>query len=250
MQIAATTRSLWDMSFSAACGQLQDLGFDKVEICVNEAADQLKMSDVVKNVEGTVATFRDSCRLNAVAIMVEEDPADETLDNFIAMVEMAKQLRVAQITILASPLGTPFNSEIDRLRERNKLCIAEGIRLSILTRTGLLTEDPHTAVELCQSVKGLGITLDPSYYICSSRGKVSFDVVYPNVTHLHLRDTSFTELQVPGGLGEVDYNRIIASLRQENFNRTLSVDLLAKTLSGEDRLLEMRKLRLLLESLL
>lgn len=250
MHIAATTRSLWEMSFPEACGQLQDLGFDKVEICINEAADQLKMSEVVGNVEATVATFRDSCRLSAVAIMVEEDPADENIDSFKAIVELAKQLRVAQITILASPLGTPFNSEIDRLRERNQLCIAEGIRLSILTKTGLLTEDPHTAVELCQSVKGLGIALDPSYYICSSRGKVSFDVVYPNVTHLHLRDTSFTELQVPGGLGEVDYNRIIASLRQENFDRTLSVDLLPKTMTGEERLLEMRKLRLLMESLL
>ena len=79
---------------------------------------------------------------------------------------------------------------------------------------------------------------------------MSFDVVYPNVSHLHLRDTSFTELQVPGGLGEVDYNRIVASLRNENFSRSLSVDLLANTMSGEERLLEMRKIRLLLESLL
>lgn len=250
MQIAATTRSLWDTSFSAACGQLQDLGFDKVEICINEASDQLKLSEIVSNVDAVVANFRDSSRLSPVAILLEEDPADESLEKFEAVVEFAKQLRVAQITILASPLGTPFNSEIDRLRERNQQCVAEAISLSILTRTGLLTEDPHTAVELCQSVKGLGVTLDPSHYICSNRGKVSFDVVYPNVSHLHLRDTSFTELQVPGGLGEVDYNRIVASLRNENFSRSLSVDLLANTMSGEERLLEMRKIRLLLESLL
>ena len=149
MQIAATTRSLWDMSFSAACGQLQDLGFDKVEICINEASDQLKLSEIVSNVDAVVADFRDSSRLSPVAILLEEDPADESLEKFEAVVEFAKQLRVAQITILASPLGTPFNSEIDRLRERNQQCVAEAISLSILTRTGLLTEDPHTAVELC-----------------------------------------------------------------------------------------------------
>lgn len=250
MQIAATTRSLWEMSLGDACGQLQDLGFDKVEICINEASDQLKLSELIGNVDAVVAKFRDSSRLSPVAIMLEEDPAVEDIESFKAVVEFAKQLRVAQITILASPLGTPFNSEIDRLRERNQLCIAEAISLSILTKTGLLTEDPHTAIELCQSVKGLGVTLDPTYYVCSNRGKVSFDIVYPNVSHLHLRDTSFTDLQVPAGLGEMDYNRIVASLRQENFSRSLSVDLLPKTMSGEERLLEMRKIRLLLESLL
>ena len=154
------------------------------------------------------------------------------------------------MTILASPKGTPFNTEIDRLRERNTICQHEGIRLSILTKSGTLTDDPHTAVELCQSVKGLGITLDPSYYVCRPGGVVDYDVVYPHVLHLHLRDTSLTELQVLGGLGEVDYNRIVAMLRQFGYQRSLSVDLLPRTLEGEERLREMRKLRLLLTSLL
>ena len=130
------------------------------------------------------------------------------------------------------------------------MCIEEGIRLSILTRTGLLTEDPHTAIELCQSVKGLGVTLDPSYYTCTPRGEVNFDVVFPYVNHVQLRDTSPTQIQVPAGLGEVDYNRITSALRHEGYNRSLSVDLLPRTMEGEERLLEMRKLRLLLESLL
>ena len=67
------------------------------------------------------------------------------------------------------------------MRERCTLCHHEGVRLSILTKTGLLSEDPLTAVELCQSVKGLGITLDPSYFICRPGGPTDFDVVYPMV---------------------------------------------------------------------
>lgn len=238
------------MPFAAACAQLQDLGFDKAEIWINESSDQLKLSRVVASPETVAGEFRDASRLTPVAIFLEEPPESETLEDFEAIVAFAKQLKIAQITILASPMGTPFNSEIDRLRERNILCVAEGIRLSILTRSGLLTEDPHTAVELCQSVKGLGVTLDPSYYTCSPRGEVNHDFVFPVVSHLHLRDTSRTEMQVPAGLGEVDYNRIVSSLRNEKFNRTLSVDLLPNTMLGEERLLEMRKLRRLLETLL
>jgi len=247
VQVAASTRSLWDMPFSAACGQLQDLGFDKVEIWINDQFDHLKVNEIVDDVETAVFNFRESSRLSPVGIFLDEEVS---LDDFRKIVSFAKHLKVAQLTIEASQLGTPFNSEIDRLRERNHMCIEEGIGLSILTKTGLLTEDPHTAIELCQSVKGLGVTLDPSYFLCTPKGSIDFDVVYPYVSHVQLRDTSKTELQVPGGLGEIDYNRIIASLQLEDYGRTLSVDLLPRTMEGEERLLEMRKLRLLLESLL
>jgi len=247
VQVAASTRSLWDLPFAAACGQLQDLGFDKAEIWVNDDVKQLTVAEVTSNVDAVVAGFREASRLSPVAVFLDQEV---TIEDFQKIVEFASLLRVAQITIAASPLGTPFNSEIDRLRERNHLCIEEGIQLSILTKTGLLTEDPHTAIELCQSVKGLGVTLDPSYYTCTPKGMIDHDVVYPSVTHVQLRDTSLKEIQVPGGLGEIDYNRIIASLQKENYDRTLCVDLLPNTMEGEERLLEMRKLRLLLESLL
>ena len=247
MQVAASTRSLWDMPFAAACGQLQHLGFDKTELWINDEFGQLTIAELAGNLEAVVASFRESSRLSPVAIFLEQEV---TTTDFAHVVNFAKTLRIAQITIKASPLGTPFNSEIDRLRERNHQCIEEGILLSILTKTGLLSEDPHTAVELCQSVKGLGVTLDPTYFTCTPKGMIDFDVVYPSVSHVQLRDTSPTELQVPAGLGEVDYNRIIASLEKEEYDRTLSVDLLPRTMQGEERLLEMRKLRLLLESLL
>ena len=246
MHIAASTRSLWDLAFPAACLQIQDLGFDRVEIWLNEAFDQLKPSQVARTPDVYAAQVREASRVSPVAIFLE---SDVDMATFTALVEFAKLMKVAQITIEASPRGTPFNTEIDRLRERSALCHQEGVRLSILTKTGLLTEDPHTAVELCQSVRGLGITLDPSYYICRPGGPVDFDVVFSNVLHLHLRDTSPAELQVPGGLGEVDYNHIISRLRQFAFQRTISIDLLPRTMTGDERLLELRKLRLLLESL-
>ena len=246
MHIAASTRSLWDLAFPAACLQIQDLGFDKLEIWLNESFDQLKPSEVARNPEAVAGQVKEASRLTSAAIFLE---TDVDLPTFAGIVEFAKLLKIAQITIEASPKGTPFNTEIDRLRERVSLCHQEGVRLSILTKTGLLTEDPHTAVELCQSVKGLGITLDPSYFICRPGGSVDFEVVFPEVLHLHLRDTSPTELQVPGGLGEVDYNQIVSHLRQFGFQRTISIDLFPRTMLGEERLLELRKLRLLLESL-
>jgi sugar phosphate isomerase/epimerase len=247
VHLAASTRSLWDLAFPAACLQIQEMGFDKVEICLNESTDQLKPSRVAADPEGHILQMKDASRLSAAAVFLE---SETDLPVFEGIVRFARLLKVAQITIESSPRGTPFNTEVDRLRERNAICHKAGIRLSMLTRSGTLAEDPHTAVELCQAARGLGITLDPSYYICRTSGSVDFDVVFPHVLHLHLRDTSQSELQVPTGLGEVDYNRIIAMLRQNNFQRTLSVDLLPRTLEGDERLRELRKLRLLLTSML
>lgn len=247
MHLAASTRSLWDLAFPAACLQIQEMGFDKVEICLNESTDQLKPSRVAADPEGHILQMKDASRLSAAAVFLE---SETDLPVFEGIVRFARLLKVAQITIESSPRGTPFNTEVDRLRERNSICHKAGIRLSMLTRSGTLAEDPHTAVELCQAARGPGITLDPSYYICRPSGSVDFDVVFPHVLHLHLRDTSQSELQVPTGLGEVDYNRIITMLRQNNFQRTLSVDLLPRTLEGDERLRELRKLRLLLTSML
>ena len=251
MHITASTRSLWDFAFPAACLQIQELGFDKVEIWLNEEYDQLPPSRVAADPEGSAGLMREASRLTPNAIFLDSEVDIKT---FKGIVKFAKLQRIVQITINSSPKGTPFNTEIDRLRERKAICHHEAIRMSILTKTGTLTEDPHTAVELCQSVKGLGITLDPSYYICGHMSAVNFDVVFDHVQHLHLRDTSPTELQVLAGLGDVDYNHIVQMLRQTGdqgtgYQRSLSVDLLPRTMEGEERLREMRKLRLLLTSL-
>ena len=246
MQIAGSTRSLWEMPLGQACSQLQDLGFDKCELWLNDNYDQLTVADVVSSADNVIAELRDSSRVSPVAICIDQEVSTA---EFQKVVDFARALRIAQITIEASPLGTPFNTEIDRLQERHSICRQAGIRLSILTRRGLLTEDPLTATELCQSVKGLGITLDPTCYIFRP-DQVSWDMVFHHTLHCHLRDSSSKQAQVSCGLGDADFNRITATLESLNFDRSLSVDLLPQTLSGEERLLELRKLRLLLESML
>jgi hypothetical protein len=65
-----------------------------------------------------------------------------------------------------------------------------------------------------------------------------------------LRDTTPEEVQVPVGLGEVDYNRLITKLQREKHDPVLSVELLPEHTPHDTRQLEMRKLRMLLETLL
>ena len=247
MFVAASTRCFSDKSFAEACFLLDDLEFDKVELWFDETSNQLKPSEVAADPDRFYARFRDTTRLTPAAFSLEQDVP---LEMFRTLARLAKQFRITQITIPSSQLGTPFNAEIDRLRDYLLIGNAEGICISIKTKTGHLTEDPRTAVELCQAVPGLGLTLDPSYFVCGPNRDTGYDQVYPYVYHTHVRDTTFDQLQVPMGLGQIEYSRVVSQLRRVKYNRALSVEIYPELIDEASRLGEMRKIRLLLESLL
>ena len=248
MFVAASSRCFVDKGFTEASHLISDLEFDKVELWLDDHSQHLRPSEMAKNIEGFFGQFREVTRLTPVAFCLEHDVEATVLHD---LCKLAKLMRVAQITVPSSTLGTPFNEEIDRLRSFVRIANQETIRLSIKTKSGTLTEDPRTAVELCQSVRGLGLTLDPSYYLCGPHSTRGIDSLMPYVYHVHLRDTTSSRLQVQVGLGELDYTRLISQLRKENFDRTLSVEVYPEQYDPDiNRLLEMRKLRMLLETLL
>lgn len=248
MFVAASTQCFHEMSLNEACDRIVELGFDKVELWFDREGNHLNAKEVANDPDRFAAQYREITRLSPIALAIES--VTETPETLAGLARAAKLLRVAHITVSASPIGTPFNTEIDRLKDYMRAVTPDGIRLSIKTRAGDLTEDPHTAVELCRAVKGLGLTLDPSYYICGPNGGRDWDVVFPYVYHCHLRDTTPEEVQVPVGLGEVDYSKIVTRMEREKADPALSIELLAGKTDSETRPLEMRKLRRLLESLL
>src|SRR5208283_2679951 len=110
---------------------------------------------------------------------------------------------------------------------------------------------PTMAVELCNRVPGLGLTLDPSHYIAGPNQGKNFDIVYPFVRHVRLRDTGRTmdQFQVRVGQGEIEYGRIVAHLTRFNYDRGLSVDIRDVPDNPVAMSPEVRKLKYLLESL-
>ena len=247
MFVAVASHCFSEKPFFEVCSLLTDLEFDKVEIWLSSQGDHLHPSEVAQDPERFVTRYRESTRLAPVSLSLAEDADPKTLS---ALAKAAKLLRITQITVPAAPLGTPFNTEIDRLKESLRAVSPDGVRLSITTRAGEVTEDLQTAVELCQSVRGLGLTFDPSYCIFGSKRGQSYDAVLPYVYNVHLRDTSPEQLQIPVGLGVMDYSRLIQQLAKANYRGALTVEILPEHTPEEERPLEMRKLRMLLDTLL
>lgn len=229
--------------------QLVELEYTAVEIMVHETGGHLKPSDVLADTDRTVTLCRQIHRLTPVALSVEiEAPEPEYYHQFAACCRLAKAIKVVTITVASAELGTPFNAEIERLQTLVALAAREGIRVGLLTEVGRMTETPETAVVMCNSVKGLGITLDPSHYHYGRHAGANYDPLMKHVFHVRLRDTTKDQLQVRVGQGEVEYGRLVNQLNKVHYDRALCVDV--QPLADVDQLTEMRKMRLLLESLL
>ncbi len=248
MFVTATTRCFSELSLDAALRQLADLEYGHVEIMIHESGGHMRPSEVLADPERMAQVCRQTHRLAPVAFDVDiEAPGEEYYAQFTAICRLCKAVKVVTVTVRSAELGTPFNAEVERLRKMVSIATVEGVRVGLLTETGRMTQDPDTAVVLCDSVKGLGITLDPSHYIFGPHGGGSFERVMKYVYHVRLRDTSKDQLQVRVGQGEVEYGRLINQLNKVHYDRALCADLVA--MPGVDQLAEMRKMRLLLESL-
>lgn len=252
MFVAASTNCFPYDDLATALQKLIDLEYQRVEIALHEGNPrQLKPSQVAADLESAIVTCRNTSRMTPVAYSVDiQAEGEEFYRQFAACCRLAKATKVVSLTVPSAELGTPFNAEVERLRHLVRIAALEGVLVSIRTQIGCMSQDPDTVVVLCRNVKGLGVTLDPSHYICGPHGGRSFEQVMPYVYHTLLRDSSKDQLQVRIGQGDIEYGRLMAQLEKVNYQHALCVHITEIPDSGIDHFAELRKMRLLLESML
>jgi sugar phosphate isomerase/epimerase len=247
--VAASTDCFPDLSLDGALERLVDLEYTSAEIAIHERGDQFKPSDVLADLDRAIAVCKATYRLTVGAYSVDiTAEGEEYYEQFAACCKLAKATKVVTVAVPAAELGTPFNAEIERLRRLVSIATHESVVVGVKTETGCVTQDPDTAVVLCDNVKGLGITLDPSHYIFGPHANANYEQVMKHVVHVQLRDTTKDKLQVRVGQGLVEYGKLVTQLSKVHYNRALSV--LIQPMDDVDHSAELRKLRLLLESLL
>ncbi|MGE0607420.1 MAG: sugar phosphate isomerase/epimerase family protein [Pirellulales bacterium] len=250
MFVAASSECFPDLSLEAALERLVGLEYTSIEIAIREDSQQLKPSEVASNLDRAILACRETQRLTPVAYTADiQATGDDYFQQFTAICRLAKATKVVSITVPSAELGTPFNEEIERLRELVRISSLDGVLVSVKTEVGRMTEDPDTAVVLCDHVKGLGITLDPTHYIYNAK-KTNYDQLLKHVYHVQLRDSNKDHFQTRIGQGEIEYGRLVTQLGKFRYNRALSVHIEDLPGSDIDHNGEMRKMRLLLESLL
>jgi len=251
--VACSTLCFARLSLEDALDLISELEFSKFEAALYEQGRQLRPSEVAADIGRAAARLRHGPGLTPAAFAVEIDAANaaEHDRQLKAVCRLARISAVPLITVKAAVVDVRLDDEIKRLQHLVDLAAADGIQLAVSTITGTLTEDPETALILCQRVRGLALTLDPSHYIAGPHADKNHDALYPYVKHLHLRDTGKgpNQLQVRIGQGEVEYGRIIAQLARYQYDRALCVDIHDIPDAPFAVQSEVRKLKYLLESL-
>ena len=249
MLVAASTECFPHLTLRDAVDRIVDLEYTNVEIDIHETGNHLKPSAVAADLEAAIDACRNTHRAGVVSYSVQiTAQGAEHYAQFAAICRLAKATKVVTLTIPSAELGTPFNEEVEHLRRLVAIAELEGVRVGMLTQVGRLSEDPDTVVVLCDNVHGLGVTLDPSHYVCHPRGPRNYDRLMKYTYHVHLRDTTKTCLQVRVGQGEIEYGRLMNMLAKSGYDRAFTVHMAEQP--DVDHAAEMRKMRLLLESML
>lgn len=249
MIVAASTGCFPDIPLPEVIELLSDLEFTSVEIVLDDAGIQMPPARIVANFDECLRIVRDTHRLDIcsynVRILAE---GEEHYQRFEKICDLAKATKVVTITIPSGEHGTPFNQEVEHLQRMVAIAESRGVRVAIKAQIGCLSEDPDTIKNLCDYVPGIGVTLDPSQYLCSNHRNKNYEKLLKHVYHTHLRDSKKDKLQVRIGQGEIEYGRLITQLETVGYDHALCVEM--SPTDEMDMRQELRKLRLLLDSLL
>jgi sugar phosphate isomerase/epimerase len=245
--VCVSTECFPDLPLDQAMERLAELEYTAVEIDIHEGGSHLQPDAVLADPTAAVAACSDLQRLKPVALSFAAPTDDTVYEKFDACCRLAKSLGIVTLVVESSELGTPFNGEIERLRKFVAIAASYGMLVGVKTEAERMTQDAETTASLCRNVPGLGVTLDPSHSIFGRKKPASWDSILQYVCHVHLRDTKPEAFQVRVGQGNVEYGRIVSQLSRVGYKRGLCAHV--PPLEGIDQVGELRKMRLLLETL-
>lgn len=249
MFVAASTDCFRHLPLPEAIEKIADLEFTCLELCMDESGDHLRPSLALTDFEQAVDIARSTRRLDVSGYTLNIDKeGEEYFDTFAAVCRVAKANKIVTLTVRSGEHGTPFNEEVEKFKRLVSIADKHGVRVGMRSEYGHLSGDPDQVSVICGHVKGLGLAFDPSQYIYQATRTVDTDKLLPYCQAVFLRDSTRDKLQVRVGQGEIDYGKLINQLRRVRYNRALIVDIHPEP--DVDHTGELRKLRLLLESLL
>lgn len=247
MYISATTRCFPDASLSEAVDALAEQEFGYLETFIYEQGGVIKPSDVLNHFDEVAALFRGITRITPSVFSIDIPSEDDFKAQFKACCKLAKMNGIVSLVLRSSPLGFPFNEEIERLEFAVEQAFVSGCVVSVLTEKGRISEDLQTTLSFCNRTHGLMCALDPSYYLGEALQSKLMESLLPFVNHVRLRDSKEGVYQTKVGQGDFEFGKLINQLEKVGYDRALSIDIVPQ--KGADHLVELRKMRMLLESL-
>ncbi|MBM3214108.1 sugar phosphate isomerase/epimerase [Candidatus Poribacteria bacterium] len=229
--IACGSLGFTRQSFSRACAEIARLGFKAIDIAVMESWAHFNPSELATNVEDAVAVARSALAtssLTPIALNASagaSDPNTET-PRFRAICEFAAALEVPVICYAAPIEAVGFERALRRYERLAAMAAEAGVVLAVEAHARTMLETPEVAVQFCEAIPGLYLTLDPSHMWAGPHQGGSFDELYPLVRHTHWRDAgmAWEHVQMPVGEGNVDLRGVMRGLKKAGYQGAYAVE--------------------------
>ena len=253
MDVSCSTFCFTKEPFEHALRHIAELEFSKVDLGVSDEGTHLTPNDVLNDAAGVQHRIRQGPTIGFSGIALRTaKTGDEFLQVLDATAHLAKQIFAPIVTFEAGPSGSSMIDQKNWLTQCVRTVSIHGVQPVIRTKVGTVAEMPTFAMQLCEQVEGLNLALDATHFHWGPNQGESYEHVYPFVRHVFLCDSGKKAdlRQVKVGRGEIEYGKIVSSLEQRGYNGALVVAIEDSIPSDMDTEAEVRKLRLLLESLL
>jgi sugar phosphate isomerase/epimerase len=159
---------------------------------------------------------------------IETLPFEKYEAQFRALVQLAARLEARLINLMAPSAKCDRADQVAKLRKLQQIAREGGVILTAETHCNQITEWPADAVQLCQEVPGLKLTLDPSHYFAGPNQGASFDQIYPLVegTGLRAGGRDWNSIQLAWGEGPIDFAEVIRKLKAAGYRGFFAVEYL------------------------
>ncbi|MGL4462492.1 MAG: sugar phosphate isomerase/epimerase family protein [Planctomycetia bacterium] len=254
MDVACSTLCFGDLPIEEALRRIAEMEFSKVDLAVGDVPGcDLSPRLVSENLAHVLKRIRQGPTVGFAGVTLRLQAAEAATPELVdSIAHLAKQLAAPLVTVDPSPAGTTLADESTRLAGLVRAAGVHGVNVAVATKMDSTTELPDDGVELCTKTAGLFLTLDPTHYLCGANQGKAYDQVVPHVRNVHLRDSGRgkDQFQVRVGRGEIEYGRLVTTLGRFGYKGSLTVAIDPSIAGDFDPVAEVRKLRLVLESLL
>ncbi len=218
-----------------------DLGCKYADVMCLSWTPHVNVDTLVKDFDAEASRVEKALAANKLKVSnltfddITVKPFDEYKTRFTAVVKLAARLKAPLINIMAPPAKSDRADMMAKLRVIHRIAAEHGVKLTLETHMGQMTEFPADAEKICKEIPGLGLTLDPSHYYAGPNQGKSFDNLYPYVMNTGLRAGGMTPktIQMPWGEGPIDFAAIVRKLEARGYRGYYVVEYL-EGLGGVD----------------
>lgn len=219
------------VAFEQACAQIAHLGFKAMDIAVMENWAHFHPSQFVADVDVAIQSAKSALEkhgLTPVAFNASagvSEPSQE-FPRFQAICRFANALNVSVVCYSAPMEAAGLDRSLRRYERLRDIAVEHNVTLAVEAHARTLLERVEAAVQFCEQIGELYLTLDPSHMVAGPNQGQPFDALYPYVRHTHWRDGGdrWERVQLPVGQGLVDFETVIEGLRDVGYDGAYAVE--------------------------